>query len=1296
MSESPNPTAATENLSVEQRVDAACVRFEAAWQADQRPRIEDFLNAVPEAERPALLRELLHLELEYRRRGSEDVRADEYRTRFPQHAALIEQVCNATAPPRPGAGLPATVVVEGPAVVEGASVPPDVAPLCADQRRRWERGEGVPVEAYLRKVPRLQNSVGAVLTLAWQEVLLRREGGASPAPEEFVRRFPAYEAQIRQLFALASEQPRLALAELVQRALAGHAQGGETTDDPGRTTGPEPLDEAARTAPSAATARPKVPGYEILGVLGKGGMGVVYRARQLGLGRQVALKMILHAGHADPDERQRFHAEAEAVARLQHANIVQIYAIGEHQGLPYFALEFCPGGSLDKRLDGTPWEPRRAAQLVETLARAVQAAHQAQIIHRDLKPANVLLTADGRLKVTDFGLAKRLDEKSKTQRGAIMGTPSYMAPEQAEGKGKMEIGPATDVYALGSILYELLTGRPPFKAATPLDTVLQVVSQEPVAVRRLQPKVPRDLETVCHKCLHKDPRRRYASALALAEDLRRFRVGEPVVARSVGMVERAVRWARRRPAAAALLVLVALAAAGGAVGVPLLVARLQAAEAAQAEALAAYAEADRERNAREQEETARKQGEIARQEERAGRERQTQRAQYAEWLRQGQEALGRNDVGEARRLFTLVRDRVTEQDSADADLARYRKDAIRLLEELGHRDKARESFQALAAGRDEALFWLFRGIITGTDADSPESAAERVRAALAPYGLPGDKLAETALVGLNATEQKELREGLYELCLILAEALARLPGTREQRLENRAEALAVVDAAAVLAPDGRVSPRHRARYLPRPWAPAAQGEMEHPDTALGPLFDGCAAFESGNLAAALDHFNLAVRARPDLFWAHWFRAAVCQLQQRKAEAQANLTVCAVLRPRFAWTFLRRGWLCVQTGDFEAALADFTQAERLLAADDRSGWYVLHAHRGYLALAQSKPAQAIEELTQAVDLRPDLLDAYSDLAEAQVQSKDLDKAIENIDTAIRLKPGIANLYRTRARLQAQRGLLQPALRDLDDAIRLTPAPGKPGGPAAELLKRTLARDHRERAVLLYRLERYPDALAACRAALACDNTDAASHRLSGDVLMKLKRPAEALQAFDRVPRPQRDPDYYASRARARAALDDFPGAVSEYTILLEVRPNAEGFAQRAGAYLDAGAPLLALHDFLEAMQRGSPRGEDFARSTETALLKGPASWELSYHAARVFAQVAGHTRKPASRAHHEDRAVACLLAATLQLPALDQSAFWSQKVWPEKDKSFAPLRSNQAFAALIDQYVDLRKGKRKKP
>jgi tetratricopeptide (TPR) repeat protein len=310
---------------------------------------------------------------------------------------------------------------------------------------------------------------------------------------------------------------------------------------------PPKEDRRARHAFADRRKLPAVPGYEVLAELGRGAMGVVYRARQTRLKRVVALKMILAGSHAGTSQLARFQTEAEAVAQLQHPNIVQIFEVGKHEGLPYFSLELVDGLSLREKLADKPLESAEAARLVEVLARAMHHAHQQGIVHRDLKPANVLLTADGLPKISDFGLAKRLeDDSGQTGTGTILGTPSYMAPEQARGAGN-EIGPLADVYALGAILYEMLTGRPPFVTANPVDTVMQVLNEEPVAPRRLQPKVNRDLETICLKCLEKDPPKRYADAQALAEDLRRFRRGEPIQARPVGAAERVWRWCRCNP-----------------------------------------------------------------------------------------------------------------------------------------------------------------------------------------------------------------------------------------------------------------------------------------------------------------------------------------------------------------------------------------------------------------------------------------------------------------------------------------------------------------------------------------------------------------------------------------------------------------------------------------------------------------------------------------------------------------------------------------------------------------------------
>jgi WD40 repeat protein/serine/threonine protein kinase len=384
-----------------------------------------------------------------------------------------------------------------------------------------------------------------------------------------------------------------ALAERVEALLRAHDEDSTFLASPTKqraefldTLNEAPVPVSGEEEPPP----PAPPGYEILRELGRGGMGVVYKARQAGLNRLVALKMVLAGSHAGPEVLARFRAEAEAVAALQHPNIVQIYEVGSSAGLPYFSLELVEGGTLADRLNGTPWSARAAGELVVALARAVHYAHSRNVIHRDLKPSNILLPveshqagahvegrkveeggsgpsdfttfrlSDLRPKITDFGLAKQLDSASdRTRTGAIMGTPSYMAPEQAGGRSK-ELGPACDTYALGAILYELLTGRPPFRAESALETIRAVIDTDPVAPRRLVPKVPRDLETICLKCLEKVPARRYASAGELAEDVQRFLDGKPIRARPTPAWERLAKWIRRNPLAVVVLGTVAAAA----------------------------------------------------------------------------------------------------------------------------------------------------------------------------------------------------------------------------------------------------------------------------------------------------------------------------------------------------------------------------------------------------------------------------------------------------------------------------------------------------------------------------------------------------------------------------------------------------------------------------------------------------------------------------------------------------------------------------------------------------------------
>jgi serine/threonine-protein kinase len=385
---------------------------------------------------------------------------------------------------------------------------------------------------------------------------LRAEAeGKAPDRDAFLRRHAGIAVELKRFFADRDEVARLTVP---------HGHG--TAALPGWGRNP------ALPLPSTFGA------YDVLAEIGRGGMGVVYRARHRALNRLVALKMMAVDAGGGTDALARFRNEAQAAARLQHPNVVQIFEVGEHDGLPYLAMEYVDGQSLAQCLAGQPIHAAQAAHLVETLARAVHAAHQVGVIHRDLKPANILIHGSGAgreakghgtresaardgpapldaasVKITDFGLAKQLDSEvgMQTESGAILGTPCYMAPEQAEGRGR-QAGPTTDIYSLGALLYELVTGRPPFRGVTRLDTLRQIIHDEPVPPRRLQSDVPRDLETICLKCLRKDPGHRYASAQDLAEDLHRYQAGEPIRARPVGRVEIAWRWCRRQPLRTAL------------------------------------------------------------------------------------------------------------------------------------------------------------------------------------------------------------------------------------------------------------------------------------------------------------------------------------------------------------------------------------------------------------------------------------------------------------------------------------------------------------------------------------------------------------------------------------------------------------------------------------------------------------------------------------------------------------------------------------------------------------------------
>lgn len=391
------------------------------------------------------------------------------------------------------------------------------------------------------KFPSIWSHSDSLLELVYTEYVLRTKNGEQPRREDWLARYPELRGGLERLFELYD-------------VITSDTQRTDATIGPGLSTSSDPLIDHPV-------------GYEILDELGRGGMAIVFQARHLALNRDVALKVLRWRAWDSVEETRRVRREAELVARIRHPNIVQVYEVGEWDGSPYLALEYVSGGTLAEALhqqqkEGvTGFEAREAAVLVECLARAVQAAHEHGVIHRDLKPANVLM-ADGQPKITDFGLAISAEASaSVTQTAALAGTPCYMAPEQAASR-RTDIGPRTDVYSLGGILYELMTGRPPFQGATVLEVLDSVRNADPIRPRILRPSLPRDLETIVLKCMEKDPARRYASAVALADDLRRFQEGRPILARPVGVVEKGWKWCRRKPVLAGMAAALLLLATG--------------------------------------------------------------------------------------------------------------------------------------------------------------------------------------------------------------------------------------------------------------------------------------------------------------------------------------------------------------------------------------------------------------------------------------------------------------------------------------------------------------------------------------------------------------------------------------------------------------------------------------------------------------------------------------------------------------------------------------------------------------
>jgi eukaryotic-like serine/threonine-protein kinase len=1034
-------------------------------------------------------------------------------------------------------------------------------------------------------------------------------------------------------------------------------------DDPDRTAsadGADPGPAQLKRKP-APVDWPNIPGYEILQRLGEGGMGVVYKARHRGLKRLVALKMIRGGKQARADHLSRFRVEAEAVARLRHPHIIQIYDIGEAAGLPFVALELLDGGGLEDHLAGTPQPANQAAELMVTLARAVHVAHQAGIVHRDLKPTNVLYSSDGVPKITDFGLAKRIDsDDGHTESGQIMGSPSYMAPEQARGDSRNVKSPA-DVYALGAILYEMLTGRPPFKGETPMETVRQVLDDDPVTPSRLVPRVPRDLETICLKSMHKDPARRYESAQALANDLERYLRGEPILARPTAFWERGAKWARRRPVAATVLAISTLAIVGS-IGV-----------------IFNYQQI---RNARNM----------------------TLHTAGTSDIFAVKEAMARDDLTGARATLLLLQGKIGGE--PDRNLRGLNRMAGSLLEQIKERE---DQQRAKAADRTRYVDFLRLSNearfpdtqITGRDLLSNLDATRvSARLALAQFAASGsgDSWALAPLPpSLSAREQGEVAEGCYELLLTLAEA-EPTPAAGLHRL----------DQAGRLRPPTKAYHLRRAAILARAGDATAAAQQRREADALKPTtaFDhflvGQERYKRGDLGKAIQSFSTALQLQPDHFWAQCLRATSCLQLKQPSEAKSGLTACIVREPGFAWLHLLHGFasyqLAVRASDLieklpsqagalraevefqcVTAAADYRRAGELLDEKPKNDLrYALYVNRGLLGLERRDFGNAVADLQTAIRLDDRRLEAYAALAAVYQKQDKPDDAVEQYSRALVLHPESAPLYRDRAQVVLGRKDLTQlqrarALRDLGQAIRLE----NPDNPV-------LAQDHTNRGRLLALDHRDADALAAGDAAINVVRDYEEAHRLRINSLYKLKRHDDVIRSCDAlIARGKATPAIYELRGLARSERKDFPGAIEDVTNAMALRPDrAALLTLRGRLYIVSDAPKLALHDFeaalrLDPTNSDSFNGRGFARlrlgehregvsDAEKALSIGEPTAEVLYNAARVYALAAvvaaADARKKGQETvtrvvRYQDRATGLLRESLKRLPDDQRASFW---------------------------------------